>query len=173
MGQSRKKEARGRIRRAIAGAAPKIAGMLGGPLAGAAVEKLSELVFGDIVADEDALAQALETASPEVILALRKADQEFEVALRHAARAELEIAAGDRADARRRQVEMDDWTTSALGALIILGFFVVLGAIQGRVLRQPLLRAATDTLLIGGGAAALAYGVGTGLRGWLGTGAVA
>jgi vacuolar iron transporter family protein len=51
--------------------------------------------------------------------------------------------------------------------------FIAIGAVKGRVLRQPLLRAALETLLIGGGAAALAYGVGAGLRAWLGQGAVA
>jgi vacuolar iron transporter family protein len=51
--------------------------------------------------------------------------------------------------------------------------FVAIGAIKGRVLRKPLLRSALETLLIGGGAAALAYGVGARLQAWLGAGAVA
>ena len=45
---------------------------------------------------------------------------------------ERRIAAGDRADARARQTAMDDWTPTVLGALIIIGFFVVLGAMVTR-----------------------------------------
>jgi len=50
--------------------------------------------------------------------------------------------------------------------------FLAIGLIKGRALDQPLLRAGLETLLTGGGAALLAYGVGTLLRGWLGAGAV-
>jgi VIT1/CCC1 family predicted Fe2+/Mn2+ transporter len=51
--------------------------------------------------------------------------------------------------------------------------FLGIGLIKGRALGQPMLRSGFETLLIGGGAAALAFGVGALLRTWLGTGAVA
>ncbi|HBS33155.1 MAG TPA: hypothetical protein DEA40_15705, partial [Parvularcula sp.] len=44
---------RGRLKRAVAAAAPKIARELGGPLAGAAVEALSRAIFGSEAADAD------------------------------------------------------------------------------------------------------------------------
>ena len=125
---------RGRLKRVVARNAPKIAGALGGPLAGAAVEALARAVFGDeaVGKTEDDLAAALESASPEQIAALRQADHDFRIALRHAALEEQRIAAGDRADARRRQQLMEDWTPSILGALIIAGFFLVLAAMVAR-----------------------------------------
>ena len=125
---------RGRLKRAIARAAPGLAHALGGPLAGAAVEQLSRAIFGSDAASEDTLADALERAGPEHLLALKKAEQEFQLALRQASVAELRIDAGDRANARDRQIKMNDWTPSVLGALVILGFFVVLGVMVAKKL---------------------------------------
>lgn len=51
--------------------------------------------------------------------------------------------------------------------------FLAIGLIKGRALDQPMLRAGLETLLTGGGAALLAYGVGALLRAWLGTSGVA
>ncbi len=126
-GEAKKKAARGKIKRAIAGAAPSLARALGGPLAGAAVEQLSRAIFGDAAVDEEAIADALAAATPEQLLAIKKAGQDFEIALRQAALEELRIDAADRASARERQIKMNDWTPSVLGAFVILGFFAVLG----------------------------------------------
>ncbi len=127
-------KSRGRLKRAIARIAPGLAHALGGPLAGAAVGQLSRAIFGDETASEDALADALERAGPDDFLALKKAEQDFQLALRQAQVEELRIDAGDRANARARQVKMDDWTPSVLGALIILGFFIVLGVMVAKKL---------------------------------------
>lgn len=135
-GDMKKKKSRGRIKRAIARTAPGLAHALGGPLAGAAVAQLSRVIFGADHADEEALADALTTASPETLLALKKAEQEFQLALRQARVDELRIDAGDRADARGRQIKMNDWTPSALGALVILGFFIVLGVMVAKKLPE-------------------------------------
>jgi hypothetical protein len=117
---------RGRLKRAVARAAPGLAHALGGPLAGAAVEILSRAIFGGDAAEEGALADALERASPEQLVALKKAEQEFQLALRQASVEEMRIDAGDRANARERQIRTNDWTPSVLGAFVILGFFLVL-----------------------------------------------
>ncbi|MEO1252076.1 MAG: hypothetical protein AAFW81_07015 [Pseudomonadota bacterium] len=127
-----KTKRRGRLKRAIAGAAPQLARALGGPFAGAAVEQISRAIFGAADADEDALADALAGATPEQMLALKRADQAFQIALREASLEELRIDAGDRASARQRQIALKDRTPSILGALIILGFFVVLGVMVAR-----------------------------------------
>ena len=131
---SSSKRKRGRLKRVIAGAAPQLAHALGGPLAGAAVAQISKAIFGAPDRDEDQLAEALAIASPEHLLALKKAEQEFAIALRGAQVEERRIDAGDRTNARQRQIDMRDWTPSILGALIILGFFIVLAAMLGRSL---------------------------------------
>lgn len=133
-GETKTSKTRGKLKRAIAGVAPGLARALGGPLAGAAVEKLSRAIFGDIAVDEDVLADALASSSPETLVALKKAEQEFQIALRQAGVEELRIEAGDRANARDRQIKMNDWTPSVLGALVILGFFVVLGSMVAKKL---------------------------------------
>ena len=112
---------RGKIKRAIARAAPGLARALGGPLAGAAVEQLSRAIFGDGAVDEDALAEALVDATPEQVLAIKKAEQDFQIALRQAGVEELRIAAADRSSARERQIKMNDWTPSVLAPLSFSG----------------------------------------------------
>ena len=128
----KKPRARGKLKRLISGAAPQLAHALGGPLAGAAVAQLSQAIFGAPDADEAALAETLATASPEHLISLKRAELEFQIALQEAQLENRRIDAGDRADARARQTALKDWTPSALGAVIILGFFVVLGAMVSR-----------------------------------------
>lgn len=127
-----KNKSRGKLKRAIAGAAPKLAHALGGPLAGAAVAHISKAIFGKTDADEDALSEMLVNPSPEDLLALRQAEHEFEIALQELAIEERRINADDRASARARQIKMNDWMPSILGALIIIGFFIVLAAMVSR-----------------------------------------
>jgi len=119
-------KARGKIKRAIAETAPALAHALGGPLAGAAISHITKAIFGSEITDEDALGEALINARPEDLIALRKAEQEFLLALRDADIEAQRIHAGDRASARERQVKTGDVTPSALGAIIIFGFFIVL-----------------------------------------------
>lgn len=127
-----KKKSRGKLKRVIAGAAPQLAHALGGPLAGAAVAQISRAIFGAPDADEETLTQTLATASPEQMIALKRAEHDFQIALRETQLEELRIDAGDRASARDRQVVLNDWTPSAIGAVIIFGFFIVLGAMVAR-----------------------------------------
>lgn len=123
---------RDRLKKAVTTAAPQIAAQLGGPLAGAAVSAIARAIFGVDGASEEELAAAISAASPEQLIALKKADAEFQIALRQAALEEGRIDASDRASARDRQRQMRDWTPSALGALIIFGFFLTLAAMVAR-----------------------------------------
>lgn len=132
--ERKRKQGRGRIKRAIADAAPQLAHALGGPLAGAAVSAIARAVLGREAVSDAELERALQTASPEQLIALREADHAFRIALRNAAVEEERIHAGDRDSARKRQQLMDDWAPSVLGVLIICGFFVVLGVMVARKL---------------------------------------
>ena len=129
-----RKARRGRLKRAVAKTAPKIAEELGGPLAGAAVSALARAIFGKDDVDEEELAVALETASPDQLIALKRAENDFRVAIRNAAVEEARIDAADRASARERQTKLGDWTPSILGAFIIGGFFLTLAAMVARKL---------------------------------------
>ena len=129
-----KKDAKGRLKKAVAKAAPKIAEELGGPLAGAAVSAIARAIFGKDGASEEELADALTNASADQLIALKRAENEFRIALRQAALEGERIDAGDRASARERQQKMRDWTPSILGALIIGGFFLTLAVMVARKL---------------------------------------
>jgi hypothetical protein len=126
------KPGRGRLRKAVARTAPKIAAELGGPLAGAAVAAIARAIFGKDDAPEEELADAVANATAEQLIALKRAENEFRLAIRNAALEERRIESGDRASARERQAKMRDWTPSVLGALIIAGFFITLAAMLAK-----------------------------------------
>lgn len=109
--------------------APTIATALGGPLAGTAVKAISNAVLGRD-APEDEVAEAIKNADPETLLKLKEADQQYKIEMQKLGVRVEEIHASDRDSARQRQTKMRDWTPSILGALIILGFFSVLGAMM-------------------------------------------
>lgn len=112
--------------------APTIGTALGGPLGGMAGVALTKaLGLGDAAAkDEPAMAAAVQGASPDQLLALKQADQEFALQMQKLGFENLEaleaIAAGDRANAREREIKTQDWTPKALGLAITLGFFGLL-----------------------------------------------
>ncbi|MBP1771451.1 MAG: uncharacterized protein H6P99_614 [Holophagaceae bacterium] len=112
--------------------APTIGTALGGPLGGIAGVALTKaLGLGDAAAkDETALAAAVQGASPDQLLLLKQADQEFALQMQKLGFENLEaleaIAAGDRANAREREIKTQDWTPKALGLAITLGFFGLL-----------------------------------------------
>src|SRR4051794_24989640 len=83
--------------------APTIATAFGGPLAGQAVRWVEGALGLPQLGDKEAAAAAIANATPDQILALKKADQDFAVHLK-ALDIDLErIAAGDRDSARRMQ----------------------------------------------------------------------
>jgi len=112
--------------------APTIGTALGGPLGGVAGLALSRAlgIEEGAAKDDAALAAAVQGASPDQLLALKKADQDFAVQMQKLGFENLEaleaIAAGDRANAREREIKTQDWTPRALGVGITLGFFGLL-----------------------------------------------
>lgn len=105
--------------------APTIATALGGPLAGAGVAALSQALLGKKDGTEGEISAALQTATPEVLAAIRKADQDFELAMSQQGIDLAKINADDRNSARRREVDAHDtWTPRILAALVIGGAFV-------------------------------------------------
>ncbi len=112
--------------------APTIGTALGGPLGGIAGVALSKAlgISEDTAKDDTAMAAAIQGANPDQLLALKKADQDFAVQMQKLGFENTEaleaIAAGDRANARDREVKTRDWTPRILGLTITLGFFGLL-----------------------------------------------
>ncbi|MDP1832256.1 MAG: hypothetical protein Q8K67_09370 [Geothrix sp.] len=112
--------------------APTIGTALGGPLGGVAGMALTKaLGLGEESAkDDDALAAAVQGASPDQLMSLKKADQDFALQMQKLGFENIQaleaIAAGDRANAREREIKTQDWTPKTLGIAITLGFFGLL-----------------------------------------------
>jgi hypothetical protein len=117
--------------------APSIATALGGPIAGMAVTAI-EKVFGlEPTGDQTTAMLAINGATAEQILALKKADQEFAVQMRNLDIDLEKISAGDRDSARRREVDAhDSWTPRLLASLIVAAYISVQWYILGHVIEQ-------------------------------------
>ena len=107
--------------------APSLATALGGPLAGVAVREIGGKLLGNEQASEDQVAAAISGATPEQLAELKKIDADFEKRMAELGIELEKLDAGDRSDARARQVAMKDHTPNILGAIILLGFFTVMG----------------------------------------------
>jgi hypothetical protein len=107
--------------------APSLATAVGGPLAGMATRAISDALLGKPDGTEDELINAAAKASPDQLLALKKAEQDFAVRMRELEIDLQRIDAADRSSAREREVKTGDWTPKALAGAVTLGFFGVLG----------------------------------------------
>jgi hypothetical protein len=113
----------------IATVAPWIGTALGGPLGGMAVEAAAS-ALGLKEKTVEAVKQALSGATPEQMLALKKADQNFAIqmqALGFAQVKDLEaIAAGDRDSARKMQMLAPSFMPAALTCFVVGAFVATL-----------------------------------------------
>lgn len=103
--------------------APAIAAALGGPLAGLGVSALAgALGLGD-GANEDEVASAVSRATPEQLLAVKRAEMDFVARLKELDIDLERLAVADRASARRRETATGDSWTPRLLAVLTLGLF--------------------------------------------------
>jgi hypothetical protein len=111
-------------------ALPWLGTALGGPLGGLAVSAIGD-VLGLSDATESSIKAAIAGATPEQMLALKKADNDFAVQMQSMGLKNVvdleQIAAGDRASARAREMAVKDHTPATLAYAVTLGFFGVLG----------------------------------------------
>lgn len=137
--------------------APWIGTALGGPLGGLAVDAATRALGVD-EKTADGLKNALAGATPESMLALKKADQEFAVKMKDLgfkSEADLEgIAAGDRKDARALQATTHSRVPAMLSVLVTAGYFGILLGIMSDWLRV----ADTQALLLMLGSLTTAWG---------------
>lgn len=109
--------------------APALGTALGGPLGGMAARAVAGAVLGNEDAGEKELAAALAGASPDILLKLKEADQQFAVRMRELDIDLDKIAAADRDSARQRQVQSGDRTPQHLAYIYTLGLFAMLIAL--------------------------------------------
>ena len=146
--------------------APWIGTALGGPLGGMAVEAAaSALGLSDKTAES--VKAAISGATPDQMLALKKADQDFALqmqALGFKQVADLEaIAAGDRKDARDMQKATRSPMPAILSIIVVTGF---LGLLTGMMLGALKVSDSQALLLMLG---ALGAAFGAVMQFWFGT----
>jgi hypothetical protein len=106
--------------------APSIASAVGGPLAGMATKAISEALLGKPDGTEDELAAAVARATPDQLLALKKAENEFMLQMRELDIDLERISNEDRDSARNREIKTRDLTPKILAGFITAGYFGVL-----------------------------------------------
>lgn len=106
--------------------APSIATAVGGPLAGMATRAISEALLGKPDGTEDELIEAAKNATPEQLLALKQAEQDFVVRMRELDVDLERISNQDRDSARNREIQLKDITPKVLAGVITVGYFCVL-----------------------------------------------
>ena len=107
--------------------APLLARAAAGPLAGQAAQFICGALGLAPNTPQDEMAAALQNATPEQLAALRKADNDFRVAMRQLDVQESQLAYGDTTDARAREVAVRDHTPALLAFGVTIGFFGLLG----------------------------------------------
>lgn len=130
--------------------APSIASAVGGPLAGMAVRTISEVLLGKPDGTEAELEEAAAKATPEQLLALKKAEQEFTVRMRELDIDLERIGNSDRDSARNREVQTKDWMPRVLAFVVVGGFMltvflVLMGYVEG--MKDPLMATTVGTLI--------------------------
>jgi hypothetical protein len=108
--------------------APVLGTALGGPLGGMAARTIAGAVLGNEDASEEEISAALQSASPETLLALKRADQEFAVKMKELDLDEIKLANQDRDSARRREIETKDKMPALIAFAALVGFFGILSA---------------------------------------------
>ena len=104
--------------------APSIAQSLTGPLGSVAITALSKVLSTDdkpVEPTEESIAQALQHPTPEQLLAVKQAEQAFEVQMRELDVDLVKLRNQDTQSARSAFGR--DWTPKVFALLILLGFF--------------------------------------------------
>lgn len=120
--------------------APWIGTALGGPLGGMAVEAVAS-IFGLSDKTESSLKAAISGATPEQMLALKKADSEFALKVKelgfNSIRDLEKIAADDRNSAREMQKSTRSKVPATLSLVVTVGYFGILGGMLTGQFKLP------------------------------------
>ncbi len=110
--------------------APGLATALGGPLAGAAVQTISQAILGKPDGTEDEVAAAVVSGGTDALLKIKEADGAFAIKMKELGVDLEKIHQADRDSARSREVRTGDvWTPRVLAATIVGGFLTMVAAV--------------------------------------------
>ena len=106
------------IKNVVGAIAPTLGSALGGPLGGQAASVVAEVL--GCKPEPKAINQAIKTATPEQMVELKKAEQDFEVQMKELDVDIFALEVQDTQDARSKFSK--DWTTRFMGIITISGF---------------------------------------------------
>ena len=98
--------------------APTIGTALGGPMGGMAANMIADVLGCDN--DPKSIQKAMDSATPEQMLELKKAEQAFEVQMKELEVDVFKLEVADGQDARSRFSK--DWTARIMGVAVVGGF---------------------------------------------------
>ena len=107
--------------------APTVATALGSPLAGTAVKVLSDALLGKPDGTEEEVAEAIKNATPEQLLALKKADNDYAIQIKELDIRLDEAYISDTQDARH--VHSGDQRVFWLGVCVLVTFAAVISGV--------------------------------------------
>jgi membrane-bound ClpP family serine protease len=90
------------------------------------VKTLSSALFGHEDGTAEQISEAMASATPDQLAAIKKIDADFKVQMKSLDIDLERISAGDRDSARQMQRETKDWVPKVLAIVITLGFFGIL-----------------------------------------------
>ncbi len=106
------------IKNIVGAVAPTIGSAMGGPLGGMAMNKIADVL--GVPNDQKSIQQAIQNATPEQMLELKKAEQEFEIQMEELGVKVFELETQDKQYARG--MFSKDWTARIIGLFTIGGF---------------------------------------------------
>jgi hypothetical protein len=111
----------------IGSVAPTIATALGGPLAGTAVNAVSQAVLGKPNGTQAEIAEVLtKSGNPEVLEKLKEAEMQYATKMKELGVDVEKIGVKDRMGARLREVALKDMTPKVLALSYTVGYFIIL-----------------------------------------------
>jgi len=108
----------GLIKNVVGAIAPTLGSALGGPLGGQAASVVAKVLGCD--SDPKSINTAIQQASPEQMIELKKAEQQFEVQMKELEVDVFKLETQDKQDARSRFSK--DWTARIIGVAVVGGF---------------------------------------------------
>jgi hypothetical protein len=112
----------------LAAVAPVLGTAFGGPLGGVAANAIAA-ALGVSSTDEQELAAAMQKATPDQLLALKTAENQFKLDMKKLDLRPEELEVEDRTSARSAYAATKDYMVPGLAALIVTAFVVVVGGV--------------------------------------------
>jgi uncharacterized membrane protein (DUF485 family) len=109
--------------------APAIGTAIAGPFGGMAAKAVSELLLGKPDGTPEELSQAIQNATPEQLVELKKIDAEFKVSMKKLDIDINRISYEDRNSARQREVALRDNVPALLAIVTLVSFFAYIGMV--------------------------------------------